>query len=196
MTFTYDINTARFRTRDGRFISAAEAKRRIEKKVTALEKQFRQTAKLFNNGKITLAEFQMRMAARVKSSVVSTAAIGRGGRKQMNQSDWGKVGVHIREQNKYLNRLARGIENGTISANQLEYRASLYARQMRTAFSETQATANKDAGRTLCKRVIYAMESCSACLDWSKRGFVAISEQPAIGSLTCLANCRCDLIYK
>lgn len=195
MSITFDKSKARFRDAKGRFISASRVHHEINKTSYKLEQNLRSIARQFNQGKINLPAFQIQMVEQIKIGHILTSTIGGGGRNQMTVSDWGKVGVQIREQYKFLNNFAREIEKGKLSANKIEFRAASYSKAVRESFYKQEIKIRKDAGFLFCRRILHATESCPECVFWATKGFVPIEEQPPIGGLVCKNFCRCDLEY-
>ncbi|HRH40399.1 MAG TPA: hypothetical protein PKY82_02055 [Pyrinomonadaceae bacterium] len=196
MPITFDKITGRFRDARGRFISASRVHHEINKTVSKLEIDLRSISQNLNQGKINLPEWQIQSAAKIKTAHLAAAAIGKGGRKQMTVSDWGKTGAAIREQYKFLNNFSREIEKGRQSANQIEFRASTYAKAVRETFYKQEIDVRKKAGYLFCRRILDAAESCIECESWATKGFVPIEEQPPIGGLLCRNFCRCELEYR
>jgi filamentous hemagglutinin len=195
MPIQYDKKAARFRDNRRRLISSDSIRRQIEKSVEMLGKDFRALSKRLNENQISFDEWKGQMREKIKSLHVLSAAVGRGGRRQMSKSDWGKVGAKIKKEYNFLENFAEEVKKGHLSGSRLEYRASLYARSARTTFAEAEKTANKNVGKILCRRVVHAIESCEECRAWARKGFISIDKQPPIGSLICRSNCRCQIEY-
>jgi len=192
----YDPKTNRYRNAKGRFISAREVRKAIDKTVDIVRGDMRSLGKKLAAGEITLPEFQTQMRDNLKAAHSLTASIGKGGRGAMTARDWSAVGNTLKKEYRYLNNFARQVEQQRLSAAQIEYRSSSYASSVRTTYFKTDTVAKKDAGLTRVKRVLHAMESCAGCLSWAGKGFVPIDEMPALGELECRNFCRCELEYK
>lgn len=195
MPITFDNKTGQYRDAKGRFISASKVHHEINKTVYKLENDLRSISRNLNQGKINLAEWQIQTAAKLKTAHLTAAAIGKGGRKQMTTSDWGKAGAAIREQYKFLNNFAREIERGKLSPNQIVFRSVSYAKAIRETFYKQEIELKKKAGYLYCRRILHAAESCVECESWASKGWVPIDEQPPIGGLICRNFCRCELEY-
>lgn len=196
MIFDFDKSQGFYKDGRGRKIPASRIHLEINKTVNKLERELRTIAKKLNTGKINLAEWQIQTAEKLKTAHILAAAIGKGGRREMKPSDWGKVGALIREQYKYLNNFAREIERGKLSPNRLEFRAASYSKAVRETFYKQEIEIRKSAGFLFCRRILHALESCPECSSWAAKGFVPIDEQPAVGGLVCKNFCRCSLEYQ
>lgn len=108
---------------------------------------------------------------RLKDMYAALYLSGKGGRANMTQSDWGRVGSMLVEQYKYLNRFADQIfggDTGSLSdrETQLTIRMTMYFRS--------------------------AMESYGKALVKSY-GMPALPQYPGDGKTECLTACRCHL---
>lgn len=191
---TYDKKTARFRDKNGRFLSRESVRAQIEATVEKVGRKNRDLTVKLNQKEITVSEWKKQMKENIKTLHTLSASVGKGGRRQMTKVDWGKVGSEIKKQYKYLDKFATDLK--TISPKMAEHRASLYARNARTAYADMEKRANRDAGKNLSRRIIRSSETCSECSSWASKGFIDADEQPAIGSLLCRTNCRCSLEYR
>jgi hypothetical protein len=189
----YDRKTARFRDEKGRFVTTETVRSQIEKVVDLVGRRNRDLTKRLNAGEIDLPSWKKQMRLNIKTLHTLSASVGRGGRRQMTKSDWGKVGSEIKKQYAYLDKFETAIKKRQISPLQAEFRATLYARSARTVFAQTEKVSNREAGKTLSRRVLHSSETCAECRDWASRGFV--EDQPALGSLICKSNCRCSIEY-
>jgi hypothetical protein len=87
------------------------------------------------SGAMTLGQFEEEMRLRLKRAYISEYVLGRGGRDQMTQADWGRVGNMLRGQygylRKYLDDLAAEGESRGTAAN----RARNFLGSARQSFS-------------------------------------------------------------
>lgn len=196
MPIRYDKKTARFRDGKGKFISPIQIRKQIEATVERCGRKMRTTTEKLLSKEITLSEWTKEMKDQIKIQHTLSASVGRGGRKQMSQSDWGKVGAELKKQYQFLDKFADDLKKGRVSEARAKQRAALYSRSARTVYADALKTANKDAGKVLSRRVVHASESCAECLRWSSMGYIDAEKQPPIGSLICRSNCRCEIIYK
>lgn len=195
MPVVFNTTSAGFSDKNRRPITERQVRGAIVRITAQTEKHLRDIAADLGAGRINLAEWQIQTAETIKTAHVLTGAIGRGGRASMTVSDWGRLGARIREQYAHLNRFAREIENGKLSLAQIERRASLYAAAVRANYFTFEKTARTAAGFDLARRILNARESCKDCLSWSRRGFVPVEQQPAIGELICRSFCKCRIEY-
>lgn len=116
-------------------------------------------------GRITLGMWEEDMRTRLRIYLVNAGVIGMGDVDMMTQSDWGRIGQHLRQQYQWLHRFAQDIydrrEDITIAA--IQARAHLYAEAAGKIATDIQAGDLRDQ----------------------------LSHLPGDGSTTCLNQCGC-----
>jgi hypothetical protein len=196
MALIFDRATGRYRDGD-RLLTREEVRAEMEKITRHVERQSRILANRLINKRISLVEWQISMRELVKASHVLGGALGYGGFAQMTSARWGTIGAELRRQYRYLNRFARHIEQGrVILESQIANRAQLYAKSIRTVYYLGETAVAKLSGIGESRRILHALESCTQCLAWSRRGFVPIDDQPPVGKLICGQYCRCTFEYR
>ncbi len=147
-------------------------------------------------GGITVAAWHASVKDKLKTAHSLVASIGRGGRAQMSQSDWGRVGSGLKEQYSYLQKLALDIEAGKVDAAfQIERRTANYAGSLRPAYYGLATIAEMGGNATMARRVINSKEGCAECAYYAALGFIPIEEMPEIGELICGVFCLCEIEY-
>jgi hypothetical protein len=199
--FRFDTRTGRYRDASGKFLPAERVRRIIDatllshtKAVTALAEQLRQRA-------LSLPEWERRMRQEVKAIHLYSAMAGRGGRQQLTQSDYGRIGREIRRQYTYLRRFADEIQRG---AQRLDgtfvNRARLYAQSGRSQFEATRRVGMRERGMTEWRNVLRPAEHCTgsnSCTEASALGWQPIGKGFGLpGSRRCVTSCRCELSYR
>lgn len=119
-------------------------------------------------GRITLGMWEEDMRTRLREYLVGAASIGKGGRELMTSSDWGKVGVELKRQYRWLHGFAKDIYGNreTVSLEAIKARAHLYANAGAKIANKMQAGRLEDM------------------LPWL----------PGDGTTSCLNNCGCKWI--
>lgn len=195
MPITFDKSAARFRDENGLFLADNFVRGTVERTTLTLEADLRAAAADLINNRINIAEFQTRAASSLKIAHILNASIGKGGRRQMTQTDWGLLGAKIREQYKFLNNFASEIEAGLVLPAQIENRIALYSKAARSVYFKFEKLTKTEIGLLFARRVLNAFENCKDCAYWASRGFIPIEEQPEIGSLICKSFCKCWFEY-
>lgn len=196
--FYWDKSAARYRSRaTGSFIKETAVRGVMERYAeTSVKPNIAAITDSFVEGGVSLADWQARVLNEVKSGIITSAIAGRGGRKQMSQSDWGRTGGRIAFQARMLERFAVEIKAEMLTPAQIKARAALYARSARVAYYDGLTAANIDAGLLFEQRFLRPGDTCQDCIDYAKRGRVPIGTlpEPGIGSV-CRQNCNCVKKY-
>ncbi len=196
MAIKYDPKTNRYRTAGGRFISPREVRKTIDKTFEVVKKDMRALGEALTTGGIDLRTFQTLMREKLKISHSLAASIGRGGRRQMSLSDWGKVGGGLKKQYAYLNNLSAQIEKGLVSDVQIINRAAAYSHGVRLAYYGMTTIAETAGDATMCRRIVNSKEGCAECAEYAAFGWIPIEEMPEIGELQCSVFCACLLEFR
>ena len=183
---TFDKSAQRYRAANGQFISrvaVVEARQSILREVSRQVASF--TAQL-RDGAISISDWQSAMRDALKAGHLLSFGIATGGKRNVAQSEWGRLGVALREQYKYLDRFARQIEQGM----PVHFgRTRMYANAIRQTHQNQERHSHAAAGFTRIIRHRTARESCAGCVrdahEW------AIEEAPPLGRNECLTNCLC-----
>ena len=116
-------------------------------------------------GHLAIPEWEIEIRRVIKESYGASYLLGRGGRKMMTQSDWGRVGQMVRNQYLYLNMFAREIATGEITAEEALRRIAIYPGGGRHAFGRARSIAQGD---------------------------IPLPAYPGDGSTQCLGHCMCS----
>lgn len=149
-------------------------------------------------GEITLAEWQIGMAQRIKILNVNASVLARGGWAQMSQSDWGWTGAQIKEEYKFLRNFAEEIASGKqVLDGRFLYRAGMYENagrgifeDMRRRIEETHNLMEEEA------RELGIADHCEDCLKYAALGYRPIGTLPRIGDSRCKTNCHCRFKFR
>lgn len=199
MPITYDRRAGSYRGENGRFVARAEVLRLLDGEAARLEVRLRGHARLLTTNRISLSEFQARMAEDLKLSHLRSAALGSGGRKGLSNRHFGKVGQELKEQYQFLRGFGDAIAAGELSEAQILARAKSYGISTRTAFFEAEKITRQENGFNLGKRTLDPQAShCPDCLRYSTNGQWVPIEQivPPGVNCQCRGRCRCSVAFK
>lgn len=191
----WDPSISRYRDRQtGRVVDESVARRQAED----LNQRFyranmeRLTDQLIT-GQIDLSTWQARMRQEIKDGHITNLTVGRGGRQQVEFSDWGRVGQRLQMQYRFLDVFAQEIASGTLTEAQIRARAAMYSTAARTAYFDGMTAAGQAAAHTEERRVLNPAEHCPDCLGYAAQGWVPIGTLPKPGQGSqCLSNCKCE----
>lgn len=148
-------------------------------------------------GEISRATWELAMRSEVKQLHTTMAVLARGGKDQMRQSDWGRLGNVIAKQNAYLNKFGSEVAHGMVSEEQQLARSEMYASSAYSTFENSRAAAQQESGIERARRVLEdGAQHCEDCEDFATDDFIPIDEVVPIGESECQANCRCVIEYE
>lgn len=203
----FDTKLHRYRTANGHLRTREELRRSIDKLTDHVKREAKRLALAVDAKEITPVEFEIAMRELLKSAHVVAATVGRGGKEQMEQSDWGVVGNKLRWQYAFLARFARQILAAAVAGPRIASRAEKYASaihisfyranhaELKSAGSDTGPPVDDDGKKIKVRLVQNSKEGCSECKADAARGWVLVEDMGEIGSRKCGDYCRCDLHF-
>lgn len=139
--YTYDKKLRRFRGPDGRFVSGNTIRALSNRIVRDNIANTSRLVDLYFKGSISPASFVREMRVLIKNATVMEYALGRGGINALTGHDYSRIGGLLKNQYGYLNQLAAGMVDGSVSEEMARYRASLYMDTTRAAHERGKAEA-------------------------------------------------------
>lgn len=162
--YYYDTSASRWRaSATGRFVSHKQVVSARDEIVRASMQYTDNLAAQLASGNISLQRWVIDMRQQLKQTYINEYMLARGGTSAMTQSDWGRIGHMLRDQYKYLDRLAADIAAGKLSPKQVAVRARMYIDSAVQAHEQGKAAA---------------------------RGLI-LPAYPGDGQTQCLTNCKC-----
>lgn len=191
LPLVWDSQTGRYRDQQGRFVArtiVTDARNQI---VDDTQQRLRRITEQYNDGKISLADWQTQFKDIIKAGHTLAAGIAMGGKNNMTAQDWGRVGQILRIQYEALNRFALQIEQkgGRISLGRVDH----YAASIRSTFLNAERLRKPQFA--LGRWIRTKRESCEDCRAQASRGVQLVSTFPPIGSLRCRHHCGCYISY-
>lgn len=119
---------------------------------------------LMETGKIDIQTWSLQMRELIKNTYRAQYELAIGGRENMTQADYGRLGGILAEQYRYLQGFVDDLASGKLSLTQAMYRARMYINSSTQAFERARA-----AG--------YGID---------------LPQYPGDGSTQCLTNCKCE----
>lgn len=196
--YSYDERTGRYRDiSTGRFVPATDIRAAVDTVIANNSKAVLDLAGKLQTGSISLADWQLQTAQRLKTLHVATAIAGRGGFASMTSSDYGFLGNLIKAQYQYLNQFANDIASGKQPLNgQFVTRVNLYVQATRGTFEDVKRWEATNQGNTQERRILGVADHCDSCTSASAKGWQPIGTLPRIGESLCKTNCKCSFEYK
>lgn len=150
----------------GRFVPEATVMGYVDKIAQSGKAASDVFAQLVADGTISPQEFGERMREDLKTAHIQQYVLGRGGRDNMEPSDWGRVGHVLRDQYQLLDGFVADIEVGELSEAAIASRSALYFDSARQSFENGNSAA-------------YGVDPAS------------LPSVPGDDHQTCHAGCRC-----
>jgi hypothetical protein len=199
--FTFDPVSMRYRNAaSGRFVSSQQVHGWMLDYSDNLGKSMRGLTEQLRAGQMDLRSWQLAMRDAVKAGHLATGMAAKGGRAQMTQADWGRLGNLLRREYQYLGRLADGIADGSIPLDgEVLRRSAQYGKAARETYENIWRRETQRRGADEERNVKTKLESCTArdgrpgCVEETARGWVKIGSGGLSlpGERACWANCGC-----
>ncbi len=140
--------------------------------MTSLRKEFQESQKsrlaglttVMDAGTINMPTYERQVKDIIRQTYIDLYVMGAGGRNNMTQADWGRIGGILREQYKYLDPFMDQIESGELSQAQIVARLKMYIN-----------SASESFWRAVSRDMPFELPA-----------------YPGDGSTSCLTNCQCE----
>jgi hypothetical protein len=167
MPFAYDLESYQYiDLATGSRVSWERINEALTRHRDALSDRVRNLAEGYVDGEISLTQWEDGMRSAIKDAYIVSYVAGKGGRSNMTQSDWGRIGGLLSSQYRYLSLFTDDIADGDMSEFQIGARSKLYIESSTQAFERGQAVV---------------------------RGLV-LPAYPGDGTSECMANCKCHWV--
>ena len=167
--WVWDDRSKRYRnTESGRFISQRMAVKLRDAYTAGKVADTDQLSRRLVNKQINVQEWTLEMRRQIKDAYVNQYMLARGGKNNMTQTDWGRVGGLIHGQYNYLDGFGKDIDAGKLSEGQVRTRARMYINGSTRAFERAKS---------------------------DSLGVPVLTQYPGDGHTVCRTNCQCHLEY-
>lgn len=165
MPWRYDPRALRYRDSEtGRFLAGGRAAELANAAIEAGQEVTQVMADMVTDGRLSPADWQARMRREIKDAYVQQYMLGRGGRAQMTQADWGSVGGSLSEQYRHLDRKQNNfygqVQTGDMSADAIAARSRMYMNSAREAYERGQARRLRGSAYDEVRWVLGDAEHC------------------------------------
>lgn len=195
---SYNRNAGRYVV-DGKFVGNSVIMHLLDREQQELEVKLKAHTRLMAAGRITLADWQLRMAGSLKDSHLRMGVLGSGGKAQAGARQYGAIGYQLRRQFEYLDNFAQALHQGKLTKDQAIARAGLYADSPKLSFYRAEQIAKETAGFTEARRRLDAQaRHCPDCIGYSTGGAwqpISTVTVPGVGC-RCGQHCRCSIEYR
>ena len=163
--WVWDDRAKRYRdTATGRFITQHKAVTLRDYYIEAKKADMDALSRRLLNHDVNLQQWVLEMRQQIKETYSNEYMLARGGRNNMTQADWGRVGAMVKRQYRYADGFARDIDAGKVSGGQIRTRARMYVDSATQAFERAKT---------------------------ESLGLPVLPAYPGDGQTVCRANCQC-----
>jgi len=161
----WDDSAQRYRDpTTGRFVGVSQMQDLREVYMDQQKAQMSSFTRAYAAKEITLTKYYDQVVNTLKNTYIDMYAMGAGGRNNLSQRDWGRIGAMLKEQYKYLRTMFEQIASGQISPAQASARLAMYIN-----------SANEALWKGITRDYPFQLPA-----------------YPGDGSTECLTNCRCE----
>lgn len=198
----YTWDGRRYRDRlTGRFVSPREVRFAIDVVLRRDSQRATDLADALRAGRMSRAEWAVRMREMVTEVHLYSAAAARGGWRQMSQAAYGQVGAAVREQVQFLDAFIADVESGAQPLDgRFTRRASMYVQAGRNTYHRAERAVQAGNGmteeRNVLDREAVHCQGPNSCPDQQARGWVPLGNLLLPGTRVCLTGCRCRMEYR
>lgn len=201
MTWAWDPRPKVLRYRDietGRFLPRGEVLNYVDASIDASGIAGNLLGGYVYDGTLSPADFRALFREELKGEYTREYLLGIGGREQMTQADWGRIGGMLKEQYGHLDDFIAELEAGNLTPEQIAARINMYVNSSRESFERAHYQV---AGKAGCDEELWglgASEHCPDCLEFAGMGWQPLKTfpYPGQGQTQCLTNCQCTVSYR
>lgn len=194
MPYAYN-NTAQrwFDTASGKFVSETVVVEEMRGHQTATYNVLDNVTRQLYAGQLTIEQWQYVVAAELKDAHLAQAMFAVGGKRNMTQANYGRVGGTLADEYRYLSNFASQIAAGTISEAQALNRITMYGDATQASYwREFKLAAKKELWWVLGT----TEQHCGRCPQLAAGSPYKpedLNQVPGDGNTPCLTHCDCGL---
>jgi hypothetical protein len=191
--FYFNSRSQRYHYRDsGAFVSQAAVDNLTARAIAQKRNEIRDLGEKLIGKLVTLEDWEKSTAAELKKLHTWTYLLGKGGQKNMSQSDYGKLGLRLSYEYGYLRGFAEKIRDEGVSEAQFLARLELYLNNANGTRQIAVRASHKEAGFLWERRYLRAVENCRSCVSYAAMGWQPLGSLPApTEKCECQSNCKC-----
>jgi hypothetical protein len=194
MPYAYN-NTAQrwFDPVTGRFVSEQAVTDEMRLHQQATYNMLQNVTTQLYAGSLSIEQWQLAVAAELKDAHLAQAMFAVGGKRNMTQANYGRVGGTLADEYRYLAKFASEIAAGTVSEAQALARVNMYGNGTQQSYWREYKLATKGQ---LWWTLGTTERHCGKCPELaaaSPHNPNELNQVPGDGQTPCLSNCDCTL---
>lgn len=145
------------------------------------------------SGQLSMEQWQLAVAGELKDAHLAQSMYAVGGKHNMTQANFGRVGGTLADEYRYLSQFADDIAAGRISEAQALARIRQYGKATQQSYWREYAQSRR--GKKV-NWTVHPGESCSDCLEMEANNphdVERLTKYPGSGHTQCRGNCNCTL---
>lgn len=198
--YVYDVRLLQYRdTQTGRIVKQSTVEQVVEDRITdGFETLKDYAAAIIDGNAGSVADFETAFLTELRNSHAQCLMVGKGGRANVTQADWGRLGSVLRSEYGFARGLIDDIVSGRVSRAQMEARLDMYANKVYHSFWNGKTSQARESGFDQERRVLRPAEHCDPCVDYAAMGWQPIGTMPdpADGSTPCGSRDKCGKQYR
>lgn len=202
INFIWDAVNARYRSANGRYVAAAAVDDAVDKYLDGKANKADELFALLRDGRINVADLQRIGARELAKAHVAAGMAAKGGKAQMAQADYGRIGGYVKGELGHWKELMQEIADGRPLDGRVRQSLNNYFRAAANTYHRVQHLELQQRGYDQYKNVLNDMarhcESAArpSCPSVTARGYQPIGTLPERGQRACYWNCRCRWRYR
>lgn len=198
-TVAYDNSAGRWRNQEtGRFVAEASVIGEMRVHQDAAVTNLHGLTSQLYGGSISVEQWQVAAAAEIKDARLAQAMFAVGGKSNMTQANYGRVGSKLQREYRFLDQFAKDIAAGNVSEAQALNRIAQYGNNTQSSYWQEYEQATPEGFEIWW--VLGAAEHCQAsasgygCVDMASSSPYepgSMTAHPGDGGSTCRGNCQC-----
>lgn len=193
MPFIWDAKSRKYSS-NGRAITDRQVREWIADAVDRAKSRIESFSLEAKAGRINRAEWGVRMKEEILNMHRAASMIASGGRSQVNNRTWSRVGSVVRFHNQKFQTFFAEVTTDLTKLN--TGRATMYADGMFATFENMVRAREMKAGMKFEQRIRSAIsEHCADCDAEAAKGRQPIGTLRAIADSSCMTRCNCHYEY-
>lgn len=154
------------------FVAESVIRAEVDRHFEASRATLQELTRMRYSGVLSVADWETATAIELKNGHLAQAMFGSGGRANMDQAAWGRLGGHLRDEYRHLRTFAEQVARGEVTEADALRRIQQYAQAEQQAYwREWGRVRDNEAWKSL----------------------PALNQAPGDGKTRCHGNCRCHL---
>lgn len=196
-TIIYNRANGRYRDSEtGQFVPRERVLLEVDREITQAKVRLQGVTRLLASDKLSIDEWQVRMAQTIKDSHLRMSALGAGGTQQLSARHFGYAGQQLRTEYEALVGFAEDLKAGKLTAEQALKRAAMYGESTALSFHRSEQVTKDRDGFEAKRSLDPGAQHCDSCIGYATDWVSASEIIPPGTACECRRRCRCIVVYR